>query len=167
MPPLARIIHQTRSRVRLRIGEKRKDPEYFEQVGNQLGSVSGISELRTNSNTGCILLLHPEQTWAELEPQLQQLGLFEITEAAEPEKPALEPLLEGFSRINQALTAGSSGRVDLRTLTYIGMMALTINQIMRGQVLGPALPMLWNALSLVERFTRSAMDGGLDSDGSE
>jgi hypothetical protein len=59
-------------------------------------------------------------------------------------------LLCGISRIDQTLTAGSSGKIDLRTLAFIGLMVFTICQIMHGQVLGPALSMLWKALILAE-----------------
>ena len=165
MAPIARIIHQTRSRVRLRIEEKRKDPEFFEQVRNQLDSVSGIMEFKINSITGCIVISHPEQSWPELEEQLGELGLFEIAHAQEPgipetaESTAFGPLQYSLSRIDQTLSAGSAGKIDLRTLAYIGLMVFTIRQIMKGQVLGPALPMLWNALSLADRFPRSGMDG--------
>ena len=167
MPPLAHIVHQTRCRVRLRIAEKRKDPDYFEEVGEQLETVSGILEFRTNSATGCIILQHPEQTWPELEPQLEQLGLFEISGTPETGKPAMESLATGLSRVDKAVTAGSGGRVDLKTLAYLGLMAITISQAMRGQLLGPAIPLLFTAMSLVDRLTSPATDISTDPDSSE
>ena len=166
-PPLAHIVHQTRSRVRFRIAEKRKDPGYFEDIRDALSAVSGISELQINSTTGCVILQHPEQAWSELEPQLEQLGLFEITAAPEASKPALQTLLSGLDRVDQAVTAVSDGRVDLRTLAWLGLMAITISQAVRGELRGPAIPLLFNAMSLVNRLTSSGTDIPPDSDSNE
>ena len=54
--------------------------------------------------------------------------------------------------IDAAIADSSGGRVDLRALAYIGLMAFTLRQIVRGQFLGPALPMMWEALRLLDRF---------------
>jgi hypothetical protein len=69
---------------------------------------------------------------------------------------SFEPLRSSLSGIEQALKSGTAGGVDLRTLAFLGMMGLTLHQILRGQVLGPALPMLWNAFSLIGQINRSA-----------
>lgn len=162
MLPLAHIIHQTRSRIRLRIAEKRKDPEFFDEIREQLGTVPDILDFRTSSTTGCVILEFPEQSWPDLEPQVEQLGLFKIIPAPETGKPAMESLASGLSRVNQTLSAGSDGRIDLRTLAYLGLMAITISQALRGQLLGPAIPLLFNAMSLVERL--STLDNGISPD---
>jgi hypothetical protein len=47
------------------------------------------------------------------------------------------------------------------------MMAITINQAVRGQLAGPALPMLWNALTLLDQFTAPALKSILDPDDGE
>jgi hypothetical protein len=46
---------------------------------------------------------------------------------------------------------GSEGRVDLRALAYIGLMGVTLLQLRRGNLLGPAIPFLWQAFSLLDR----------------
>lgn len=152
MQDRAHVIHQTRDRVRLRVRERRKDPDYFEGVRQRLETLSGVTGIRVNSVTGCILLQHPDRSWPELAAELRELGLFEITENPEPVRPAIEPLLSGISMVDRTLAEESAGMLDLKTLAYVGLMVLTIHQIMRGHVLGPALPMLWNAMNLAERF---------------
>jgi hypothetical protein len=166
-PPLARIVHQTRSRVRLRIAEKRKDPGYFEDLRDQLATVPGITELKINSTTGCVVLLHPELPWSELEPGLRMAELFEITDTPEPARPALEPLTSGLSRMDQAVTSGTDGSVDLRTLAYVGLMGFTISQALRGELLGPAIPLLFNAMSLLDRITKTADGESVNRDSVE
>ena len=152
MAPCAYIIHQVRGRTRLRIREKCNDPHYFEAVRRQLDTLAGIDEVRANSTTGTILLLYADQSFDALSDQLQQLGLFEVIDGPEPVKPALAQISSGIAMIDAAITDSSGGRVDLRTLAYIGLMAFTLRQVLRGQFLGPALPMMWEALRLVDRF---------------
>ena len=152
MAPCAYIIHQVRGRTRLRIREKCNDPHYFEAVRRELDTLSGIDEVRTNSTTGTILLLYTGQSFESLSDQLQAPGLFELVDGPEPVKPALEQISSGIAMIDAAIADSSGGRVDLRALAYIGLMAFTLRQIIRGQFLGPALPMMWEALRLLDRF---------------
>ncbi|MGD8311664.1 MAG: hypothetical protein PVJ66_03640 [Gammaproteobacteria bacterium] len=159
--PRAYIVHQTRCRVRLRVRDRRKDPAYFEQVRDKLDPLSGIMETRINSTTGCILLLHPQIPWSELAARLRQLDLFTIMESPEPVRPAIEPLAAGISTLDRLIADESAGVLDLKTLAYIGLMVFTVRQIMLGNVLGPAVPMLWNAMSLADRF--HALKKGTDS----
>jgi hypothetical protein len=162
MPPQAYIVHQTRSRVRLRLAGMRNDPDFFEEISDRLAAIPGIAGFQTRSTTGCIILQHPERPWDELEPELRALGLFEITAPPETRGTALESLQSGLSRLDQAVAAGSEGRLDLRTLAYLGLMTLTITQAIRGQLLGPSIPLLFNAMSLIERLSSS--DTGLTTD---
>lgn len=165
MHPQAYIVHQTRSRVRLRLAEKRNDPDFFEEISDRLAAIPGIAGFQTRSTTGCIILQHPEQPWDELEPELRELGLFEITDLPETRGTALDSLQSGLSRINQIVAAGSEGRLDLRTLAYLGLMTVTITQAIRGQLLGPSIPLLFNAMSLIDRLSSS--DAGLTTDTQE
>lgn len=149
--------------MRLRIKEKRRDPQYFDEVRRQLDTLSGIDEVRINSNTGTILLLHRQQSYFQLEAQLRQLNLFDIIDGPEPVPSALAPVSEGISMIDKAIAGGTGGSVDLRALAYIALVGFTVRQIMRGQVLGPALPMLWQAMSLVDRFSGWKKDTSPDA----
>jgi hypothetical protein len=158
MEPRAHVIHRTRGRVRLRVRERRKDPAYFDMVRERLETLAGVAAIGVNPVTGCILLEHPDRPWDELMPELRRLRLFELVEEPEPVRPAIEPLLAGISRFDRTLTEESSGLLDLKTLAYVGLMVFSIRQILQGHVLGPALPMLWNAMSLAGRFHSLAPD---------
>lgn len=163
MPPVATIAHQVRGRMRLRIREKRQDHAYFEETCVCLEALPGIDQVLTNSNTGSIVILHELQDNDELQARIHKTGLFALTADTKPQAPAIEPLRSGLSDIGYLLREGSSGSVDLRTLAFLGMMGLTLHQIMRGQVLGPALPMLWNAFSLIGRVNNAQPEPGPDS----
>ncbi len=144
--------------MRLQVREKRKDRAYFETVRPQLEALADIDEVRVNSTTGSIVLLFSLQTHAELKNRLQQLALFEIAEEVRQETTAFTSLDSGLTGLEQVLKSGTAGSMDLRTVAFIGMMGLTIHQILRGNILGPALPMLWNAFSLVDRIGNTMAD---------
>lgn len=156
--PVANIVHQARGRMRLQVWEKRKDHAYFETVRPQLEALADIDEVRVNSITGSIVLLFTLQSHAELKNSLQQLALFEIAEDVHQETTAFTSLDSGLTGIEQVLKSGTAGGVDLRTVAFLGMMGLTIHQILRGNVLGPALPMIWNAYSLIDRIGNTTTD---------
>jgi hypothetical protein len=78
--------------------------------------------------------------------------------------PAIEPLRSSLSGIGNLVREGTAGSVDLRTLAFIGMMGLTLHQILRGQVLGPALPMLWNAFSLIGNISGSQQPDTIEAE---
>ena len=161
MIPSAHIVHQVRGRLRLQVREKRKDIPYFETVRERIETLDEIDEVRINATTGSILLLHSLQDHAGLTVRLQRLALFEITEDRSPgvtAKTGLDSVGTGLAGIEQLLKNGTAGSVDLKTVAYVCMMGLTVHQIMRGQILGPAMPMLWDAIRLIDRIGSTSPD---------
>jgi hypothetical protein len=152
MSDVAYIVHQISGRVRLRIKTRRQDQAYFDALRRQLEPLECIETVRVNCNTGSIILRHPARPYAEVESAVRQLGLFELATGREPATPALAPLLSGISRIDQLVDEESSGVINLRTVTVVAVILLAMRQMRRGELLGPALPMLWNALELAGRF---------------
>lgn len=152
MLPRAYIVHQVRGRLRLRIREKRQEPEYFQEICPQLELLAGITEVSFNDITGSLLLRHPGLPFAELSPRLSKLALFEIVEGPEPKNTALNPVFSGFSWIDQVVSEGSTGKVDLRSLAFLGLIGLSAQQIYRGNIIGPAIPMLLSALDLAQQI---------------
>lgn len=158
MLPRAHIVHQLRGRLRLRIREKRQEPEYFEELLNRLQSVKGVSEVRVNDTTGSLLLLHPELPYAELEAQLKELELFEIVATSEAKGSALNPVFAGFSWFDQAISEGSTEHFDLRSLAFIGLVGLAAHQMYRGNIMVPAIPLLMSAWSLADQIRQPSSE---------
>jgi hypothetical protein len=161
MVPTAHIVHQLRGRLRLQVREKRKDVAYFDAARARIETIAEVDEVRINATTGSILLLHSLQDHGGLTEQLKQLALFEITEDRTPgitAKTGLDSVGTGLADIEQIIRRGTAGSVDLKTLAYVCMMGLTVHQIMRGQILGPAMPMLWDAIRLIDRIGSTSGD---------
>lgn len=154
MMPRAYVIHRTRDRLRLRVREKRQDPEYFEEVRARLALVTGVERVRVNSTTGSIVLLHPEASFDEIALGLSQLDLFKFDSHPEPAISALNQFQAEVTRINQFINQGTAGIVDLKTVAVIVFVLLAIRQMQRGSLFGPALPLLWNAVDLALRFRK-------------
>ena len=152
MPPRAHIVHQLKHRVRLRVPEQRGDPFYFEEAGEKLATLDSLSQYNTNTTTGCIVLHFPDSDWASVEEQLNSMELFELTDTPVTDTPAMQPLLTGIARRDRTVASGSAGRVDLRTIMFLALTVLAIRQAMKGDILGPALPLILSAWSLAEKF---------------
>ena len=158
MLPQAHIVHQLRGRLRLKIKEKRQDPEYFTTLCSRIESLDGVEEVSVNLTTGSVLLLHPQQPFAELEPQLIALEMFELVAAPPPRQSALMPVFDGIAQLDEGLADGTSGNYDLRTLAVLGLIAAAVYQLYRGNIAGPAIPMLISALDLARQIAVSRTD---------
>jgi hypothetical protein len=156
--PQARIVHQLRGRLRLRIKDRRQDPDYFTDLSSRMEALQGVEAVSANPTTGSVLLLHPDCPYERLQPQLTALELFELVEVPPPARSALSPVFEGVARINEGLAAGTSGNYDLRTLAVLGLLGVAVHQLYRGNIVGPAIPMLISALDLARQIASSPVD---------
>lgn len=151
MLPQAYVVHRTRERCRLRIRDKRNDQAYFEELRGRIAESVDGADVRVNPITGSVLVSHGNMSVSELEGRLTETSMFELLDGPQPEAPALEHLFSGISRIDQAITESSGGGADLRTFMFIGIMAMAMQQMLRGNVMVPAMALLWNAMDLAGR----------------
>lgn len=155
MRPRAYIVHRTRERLRLRIPDQRNDDEFFEAVWAELDALPEGLDVRVRPSTASVLLAHPELPFAALAPRLRESKLFTLADEPRPSRPGLAPLIAAASKIDRSLRKGTFGSTDLRTLLFIAIVALAIRQLIRGELLGPAVPLLWIALQVAERIAAS------------
>ncbi len=62
VPPDARVIHQTKNRVRLKVPEMKGKYDHLSRVEKNLTRVSEIDTAKANPVTGTILILHHADT---------------------------------------------------------------------------------------------------------
>ena len=151
MLPKAYIVHQTRSRVRLRIPEMRQQVEFFGQAYHQIAAIDGVSDVSVNQLTGSIMLLHPEQAFMELKPELQALELFELVMSPPPVTPAREVLYSGVTELDRMINKGSLGGMDLGMLSFSAVLGTAIHQIAKGNYTGPGIPLLISSIGLLRK----------------
>jgi hypothetical protein len=75
--PQARIEHALPGRLRLRIPSRRGDRRYFEAVGGQIATLTGVRSLRANPITGGLLIEHATGTDA-IASFAREHGLFNL-----------------------------------------------------------------------------------------
>ncbi|NWG87062.1 MAG: hypothetical protein HXY26_06045 [Hydrogenophilaceae bacterium] len=145
MLPDAEVVHRIPGRLRLRILSKRKDVIYFAQLAEQIKVYADVREVTINPLTGSLLVLHvgPFEGVAE---QAERQGLFKL--AAAPVQPSLQDrMVAGLKVSSRNLEAVSGGEFDLNGLLIVGLTGLAIHQAIEGNVMVPAISLLWYALN--------------------
>ncbi len=149
MLPRAYIVHQIRSRLRLRVPEKCQDAEYFTALENELSSLPFFSGVEVSPVSGSVLLLHPFHPFEAVRPGLESLGLFELVDTKPPAVSPMQAVTARMARTDSLINEISAGGLDFRTLAFLVAMVITLQQATRGNFAGPAIPMFLTALSLI------------------
>lgn len=163
--PFAYIKHQLPGRVRLKIPQKKGDFHYFDRIAESLAGCTGITRLQLNPPAGSILICHDIEThFLNISEFAQTNGLFTIIEQPEEEAftiPYLPiPMLAstGLNRFDESLMDFSRGRLDGRSLLFLGLIGLAVRQITKGHILGPASTLLWYAFSVLKAENNKLLD---------
>jgi len=156
--PSAYVVHRSRGRLRLRVPEGRNDAAFFDRVRSMLEATPGEVEVTLNCGTGSILLVHPTVPAETVDAWIENNDVFAISDGAPPPVRALEPIFSGVSKLDRAITSLTDGRADLRTVLFVVAVILAIRQLARGNILGPAVPLMWMALELAGRIARSVAE---------
>lgn len=147
MPALARLVHRTRNRVRLRIPEKRKDLPYLLNLYDDLRQIPEVNEVTINPVTGSVLLHIREDYEVPVIRSLRRLGLLR-TDAGESARSSLPGRIEKL----YAGTRNPAGQV--RTVLMAIMLGLAVHQLRRGILVAPTLTLLWYAYDLIASIKR-------------
>lgn len=155
--PSAFIKHQLPGRVRLKIPQKRGDVNYFDRLADMFSDCLGITQLKLNPLAASILINHgtdiPFQNIVEF---AETKNLFSLTEKPEDQDAIVIPNLPittlawaGLNQFDNALLDFSHGRLDARSLLFLGLIGLAVHQTIRGNIMAPAATLLWYAVELL------------------
>jgi hypothetical protein len=145
MIPRGEVCHRIGGRVRVRIGERRGDTAYFERVRQALRRSDGVTRCQANPMTATVLIEHAA-------PLEQVLGVAHAQElfCVDHLEPGLAPgrvrAAQGLGRIDAELQHWTKGEADLRTLALAALIGLGVVQVIRRNVLAPAVTLFWYAL---------------------
>ncbi|MFN2135566.1 MAG: hypothetical protein ACK2UK_06400 [Candidatus Promineifilaceae bacterium] len=128
----ARIVHRTRERARLRVPGRRRDLDYFLALYEDLRAHPEFDEVRINPVTGSVVLAFAAGHAPHLETILAGCPL--LTLVPERQRDAAAP--DGHPHDFH------SGINDMRMLIFVIMLALSVQQLLKGQLLVPILTML-------------------------
>jgi hypothetical protein len=147
MPLIARVCHATSGRLRIRIDARRRDAAYFAQLAEKIGRLPGIRRVEPNALTGTVLILH---TLAQGRVRSAIESFAGVSLAPEDPQPSLGRLVPaGPGKRHAPASAGIP--TDTRGLAILALLGLAIHQAIEGNVMVPAVSLLWYAFNLFER----------------
>lgn len=140
------IVHQLPGRVRLRLHEKRGDPDYFSAMSENIARLNGVHHVKVNPSTGSMLIEFSEST-DNLLRQLQQHDLY----LSEKEHDHTNNMSERPTRLMSDEDAEPFHLVSNRDINPMFMVAtmlaaLGVVQTLRGKILVPSLSVFWYAM---------------------
>lgn len=140
-------------RVRIRVPHKKRDAVFFGHVGTQLNGIEGV-KASVRPDTGSILI-HYQGDFAQLLLSAAEAGLRELIDlemGPEPLEPLANRLISQGAAIEQKLLTSTGGHVDGQTFALLGLVLAAGIQIFRGQLFGPAVPLLWYTVELLRNY---------------
>ncbi len=146
MVPTAHVVHRLRSRLRLKVPDKCRDADWLTKAATHLKQVPGVKQVDVRVPSGSLLIHH--RTDPGLEQRLATTGLFHITGESIASPPVLDPIMDGISRSHRRLERRTGGRANLPTVLIVLLVLAAFVQTLRGQIMPPAVSLLWYAASL-------------------
>lgn len=126
------VVHRTRGRARLRFAALRGAEERLGALAARLTAIPGITRIAANPLTGSVVVHHRGDWESVAAAAARTLAIVWQDGAARAKSPA-----------------GASREVDLRFLMGSALGLLALLQLLRREVLPPALTLLWYAAALI------------------
>ena len=146
MPPLARIVHQTPHRTRLRTRGMRRDTTYFTEVKHAIEQFEAVGKVHVQSGTESILIEHSDSI-DEVLSELQERGYFKL-ETPDDVAPYLARVGQGLEQGDRQMLEATGGRLGLDTLVFIGFIGSGIYQVTQGRGLPAGVTLLRYAIEM-------------------
>jgi len=159
MPHYADVVHQTSSRVRIKMKEKVKDPAFYGHVQESVADIPGVAAVRANPVTGSILFTGTNLNAETLMEALARKTplRFEAPPVRHPVQKAILP----FLTLDQKFKRMTSGEVGLTEAGFLALLTIGVIQILRGNITAPPwYTAFWYAFgvfskALVEKYSPS------------
>jgi len=147
-PETARIVHRSTGRLRLRLPQRRHDLPFFLSLYESLRAQPEIDEVSINPATASVLI------WLDPAREDALAGALTRSGLAPLEDHQLHP--EHAERHLFHVSVN-----DMRIVVFLIMTTLSIHQLLKGQLLAPALTMLLYVVDLAVgmRMERDAAAG--------
>ncbi|MFM1892289.1 MAG: hypothetical protein RLZ44_1366 [Pseudomonadota bacterium] len=154
------IAHQTAGRTRLRAQLRPVDELELMTLAEAVGALPGVEAVDWRPGTGSLVIEHPEAPWPAIEQEIRQLGVVILTAADLPplRRDSLAAVRSGFEQVDGLLSAATAGGLDMRALLFVALVGLALRQLWQGQVMVPAISLLWWAFDLVRAGAPPAAD---------
>jgi hypothetical protein len=146
MLPDARIVHRLPGRLRIKFDKQKGDVAFFSMLCNELRTCPGVLDVTANPVTASALIQH-----AGGEPKVLQFAaahrLFNVITSNGSPADTQARMAAGLGSFSRDLKRVSGGSMDLNALVVMGLTGLAIQQAIQGNIMAPALSLLWYAYS--------------------
>lgn len=145
------LAHQIEGRSRLRALTRPVDEAGLCAFAERLAGLSGVEAVDCRPHTGSLVVEHPQLDAAGLAAGLARLGGVMVSPATTTAtRPSgLVPLRRGLDGLDGVLGQLTAGGLDIRTLAFATLVGLAARQVLHGQVMAPAISLLWWAFELL------------------
>jgi len=154
--PAAKVVHRTSTRTRLRTRGMKGNAEYFTQVQTALRAMEGVRNVQVNPLTESILIEHA----GPIDPLLREAearGYLQL-ETGEDKRPQyLERLGKALRESDENLERATTGKLNLDTLAFFGLLAGGVYQVANGHGLPAGVTLLRYAVELVTSAAETAL----------
>lgn len=154
MAMVAEVAHHTRGRLRLRISERRKDLPFFLALYEELRRIPTLGEVTMNPLTGSVLLQFDEANRSAVIEALSTSRLIAVSQTPLAASAPRVPVDTGDAM--EALLARRT--TDVRTLVFLIIAALSVHQLLKGQLLAPILTLVLYGLDLATTYRMEKQD---------
>jgi hypothetical protein len=107
-----------------------------------------VSAVEANPLTGSVLIRH-SGPFSGIAAFAGEGKMFIVTADIASSITVTNRAAANLAWLEEQFTQLSGGRLDLRSAILIGLLALSIAQITRGEIMAPAVTLLWYAVQLM------------------
>lgn len=159
-----RVAHQTEGRTRLRAAVRPVDADELVALAERLAELPGVDSLDCRTDTGSIVIQHPEMDGDGLISEVLRLGgdVDDEGAAGDVARDSLVAVRSALGSADGILGQLSSGGIDLRTISFVLMLGLALRQFTQGNIMVPAMSFLWYAFEILAKSTPATEDHGQD-----
>ena len=139
-------------RARFRIPSRRNDALYFEKLAKKLSEHPDVKGITTNPLTASVLVHFGHDDC--LEGLVRFAARKRLFRAKRVETlPTLGELVwRRAQQFDGAIETLTRGRLNSENLLFLLFLGLGLVQLQRGQIMQPAIPLLWRAVSLLRQI---------------
>jgi hypothetical protein len=149
----ARIVHRLPGRLRIKFDKQKGNVAFFSMLSSELRTCPGVLDVTANPVTASALIQHTGAESKVLQFAAAHRLFKVITSNGSPADTQVR-MVAGLGSINRDIKRVSGGSMDLNALVVLGLTGLAIQQAIEGNVMAPALSLLWYAYS-ASRMTPS------------
>ncbi len=148
MIPVARCVHKTATRMRIRIPSRKGDRAFFKALEEQLSQCRQITGSEVNPLTGSVLIFHAGDL-AAIADFAERRNIFRLEGTKNNPTSLMSATLSTYRNLDDRLKKLSGGEFDVPAAACVGLSGVGIYKIVRGTLAAPSWhTAFWYALNI-------------------